>query len=212
MPDNGRTPTPVPGGLFEPIEDEETPVEIPEARVVNGADTGELMTSLVEATTAAGQISDEARERAISSAIIKLGEYVAEKGSGNGGGSGPIDLKKFSKKNWIVNTLIALVVAGSGAFAAYKATEQRSKDNKAGVRENKAAIQDLDKNVDEVKSKVKAVDDKLIQQIEVQGKLVEGVEGLKEEARTEKQKRLEEEVEQLRRENRQLERERRRRD
>ena len=123
----------------------------------------------------------------------------------------PPSLKKIHHRNWLANTLIALVVAGSGAFATYKATEAKAHDADQRSQTNKAAIEDLGEEVSKVKQGQEKTNDKLDQQFKVQVQLVEGVETLKKEAQTEKQKRLEEKVKRLEREKRELERERRRR-
>lgn len=139
----------------------------------------------------------------VAQALVDL---MPKGGGGGGDDSGPIDLKKFSKKNWLANTIIALIVAGSGAFAAYKATEARSKDNAEAVQENEQAIEEIDKELGDVKDSVDDIGEKLDEGFKVQVKLVEGIDQLKKEAQTEKQIRLEEKVKQLERENRRLER------
>jgi hypothetical protein len=138
-------------------------------------------------------------------------EAVVEKTIGGGGGNGggpPVDLHKLSKKNWLVNLLIGAVVAASGAFAAYKATEARSVENEEGVQQNKAAVKRVESDVAEVKLSVDGVGDKIDTAMRVQVQLVDGIEQLKAEAQTDKQKRLEDKVKELERENRRLERNR----
>ena len=123
--------------------------------------------------------------------------------------SPPVDLKKLAKKNWLVNTLIALVVAGAGALAAYKATESRSLENHENVEKNAKAIQGNSKAIGEVTKSVDTMIGVVDQGRAEQKLLIQGVADLKQEAQTDKQKRLEEKVVELERKNRRLERENR---
>jgi hypothetical protein len=187
----------------------DTPLEIPLARAADGVveapqdetNTGPIRASLVAAAADVGAASPAPGQPTSHDIAAHLAKLIGGGGGPNGGdGSGPIDLKKLSKKNWLMNTFIALVVAGSGAFAAYKATEARSRDNEVQVERNKASIEENTKAIGEVKTSVDNVGDKLDEQYKVQVKLVEGIDTLKQEAQTDKQKRLERELEEARRE------------
>lgn len=125
-------------------------------------------------------------------------------GDGSGGGGNGVDLKKLSKRNWAVNALIAVVVALSGALAAYKATEQRSKDNEDGVKANRAAISKVEKDVETVVQSVNDMGAVLEQQTQVQERLATGVEQLTQEAKTREEERLRERVRELEEANREL--------
>jgi hypothetical protein len=123
--------------------------------------------------------------------------------------SPPIDLKKLSKKNWLVNLLIGLVVAGAGSVAAYKATEVRSIENREDVDKNAAAIKGNSEAIGELTGSVDKLSTSVGEGRTEQAALIKGVGELKEEAQTDKQRRLEEKLLKLERENRRLERENR---
>jgi hypothetical protein len=141
--------------------------------------------------------------------IAQLAELLGAKiGDGNGGGGGgaPFDLKKVHRRNWMVNTLIALTVAGSGTFAAYKATESRSLANEKANAEQSEVIDQHTEAIRYIKVEVKETGQKVDRAMIQQRAIVDGIDQLKEEAQTDKQKRLEETVKRLERENRRLER------
>jgi len=155
-----------------------------------------------------------------------LSTLVAQKskgsgGGGDGGGGPPIDLKKFRKGNWMVNALIGAVVAASGAFAAYKATEARSIDNQEAIQKHAdlPAHPQAQEEMRVIKARIGTIKNDisgdpatgqpgLKQDVK---QIAQGVEQLKKEAQTEKQKRLEDKAEEQERKIRQLERELRRR-
>lgn len=119
--------------------------------------------------------------------------------------SPPIDLKKLAKKNWLANSLIALIVAGAGAVAAYKATESRSLENHENVEKNAKAIQGNSEAIGEVTKSVDTLVGTVDDGRAEQKILIRGVADLKLEAQTEKQKRLLDELAELKRKNRILE-------
>lgn len=163
--------------------------------VVPSEDTGPIRAGILAATRDTGEAGPAGpTTHEIAATMVDL----MKKG---GGGDGPIDIKRFRMSNWLVNFVIAVVVAVSGAFAAYRATEFRSKKNETEVSKNKAAIV-------EVKSSIDLVGLKVDNTIAGQRELIIGIDQLKKEAQTDKQKRLEDRVRQLQRDNRRLERER----
>jgi len=116
------------------------------------------------------------------------------------------DVKRINKRNWAANTVIALVVASAGAFAAYKATEARSVGNERGVIENKRAIRELDSDIADVRRGV----DSLGQELEAQGvtqeRLADGIEQLTKEAKTREEQRLRDVIKSLQEQNDRLRR------
>ena len=167
-------------------------------------DTGPLRHELASASAPLGLAPEGSAPtaHAIAGALVELMGQAPPPPPG----SPPIDLKRLAKRNWIANAMIAIVVAGAGAFAAYKATESRSIDNRAKVGENANSIDDNRKAIVEVTASVDSIGVKVDKGRTEQATLIRGVESLKREAQTDKQTRLEEKVKELERENRRLER------
>ena len=138
-------------------------------------------------------------------------ELEGQGGGGGGAGGGPpphgnIDIKKFRNGNWVVQIIVGLVIAGAGAFAAYKATEERSVGNQEAIKghealpmhkEAGARIEKIEREVTGTMQTVQIIED----QVRV---IAGGIDQLKAEAQTDKQKRLEEKLKALERENRRL--------
>lgn len=195
--------------------DDITPVErpvavsgkMPEAAVVAGEfeDTGPVRKSLKMAANG----DDDLTAHEVAAQMVKLmGQLGGGGRGGDGSGGPPIDLKKFRKGNWLAQILIGAVVAGSSAFAAYKATEARSVDNQEKVKSNRGKIEENRQAISEVKIGVDEVQAKVDNSYRVQVRLVESVEQLTEEQKTAKERRLKERNAELEEKIRRLERQR----
>ncbi len=123
------------------------------------------------------------------------------------------DLEKLSKKNWAVNSLIAVVVGSSGVVAAYQATDNRSKNNAEDLQQHvsqpihpqsESRIQKIEKSIGTTKSTIERVEAR-------QEKLIIGVEKLTIEAQSREERRMKDKIRRLESENRQLNRGLRRR-
>jgi preprotein translocase subunit SecG len=175
-------------------------------------DTGKhLLAHLVEVHNAGdnGASSPDPVERLIQGfeAVVetKLGGGGGGGGGGGDDGCGPGATKSINK-TLTRNTIMAIVTILAGVIGAYYATEARSKDNEAAVKDNKKVIETHTDDIRDIKVEVKDVGSKVDDVSMEQKVILDGIEQLKEEAKTEKQKRLEEKVRELERENRRLER------
>lgn len=113
------------------------------------ADTGPLRQDIHEAMGVRGQ-GPTAHD--IAASLAGLMSVVS---------NNPEALKRVNHKNWLVNAIIAVVVAASGAVAAYKATEDRSLNNERGVQQNAEAINKVQGEVETVQLQVVGVGKKL---------------------------------------------------
>lgn len=202
-------------------ESEVTPVEIPKKTGDNGSvrgslkaiegapvalpheDTGPIRAALISAAGENGGSGITAHN--VAAALVDL--MGGPGGQGGGDGGPPIDIKKFRKSNWLVNTAIAAIVGAISWFGGYQILKATVADHDKAIEQNAKATHVNAEAIENVKNDIGGVKKTVDNSFKVQVQLVEGVETLKKEAQTEKQKRLEEKVEEQKRRIRQLERE-----